>query len=210
MFHQCLSLPVGRRVRGDPCGIFPDVPGVFAPLDDLSVPSGGSAAAAHRAVFAGLCLVLLKAVACFVPTSVARQDLSLWTGIAVGVPVVAKMLHVVCGVGRLAFASDCGYGHQSGYAQVACGLELTTGMVSLVVEGGKSVRSQDGLGTSQHPAHGLFVVPVGDLVIDQQPVVRPRWSGRCSIPRLSSRVRSGGGCPGRWWSAAGFQWRCPT
>ncbi len=61
-----------------------------------------------------------------------------------------------------------GHGGKGVHARVMGCPELASRMVSLVVWRGKGVGPQNGLCPSQHIAHGLFVVLVGKLVIDQE------------------------------------------
>ena len=44
-------------------------------------------------------------------------------------------------------------------------------MITFVVKGSKLIGTQYALGSLQHIAHGLAIVAVGDLVVDQQIVL---------------------------------------
>ena len=92
--------------------------------------------------------------------------MSLWTVITVGVRIIGETFDVESGIGGLAFSSYSGYGHQGFDAKLICSTELAPGIVAFVVEGGKGVGSQYDLCLSEHGPHGLFVVPVGDSVVN--------------------------------------------
>jgi len=105
-----------------------------------------------------------------VPGAVAGERISLWAGIAINLRVIVKVLRIVSGVRCLAGTAYGWDGHQGIDAKGVCDVELTACMVTLVVECSEGVGPKDGLGPSEHHAHGFYVW-------------HPLWFVPYSIPR---------------------------
>ncbi len=72
-----------------------------------------------------------------VPGGVGGQDVSLLTGIGIRWEIVDEFRHIVGGVGGQTAAADGGDGHDGNCAQLYGYFQLTSGMVSLVKQGGE-------------------------------------------------------------------------
>ena len=82
--------------------------------------------------------------------------------------IVFKIFGIVSRVGCLAGTANSGDGGKGFYVEPVRYAKFTACVVPFVVERSKIIGSQDGLGASEHHAHGFFIVLVGEFVVDEQ------------------------------------------